>query len=93
MWWGTFGLVGCERHIHIPNKDEATVVISLVDAEDMVIPGALGTAQTINGVCKVQILKSNYPHCITHEVMHCFEGRWHKGNPSTKYCNVSKEQW
>lgn len=75
--------VGCTIDTHKPNKDRVVAVIDLVDT---LPPRVMGNAQTINGVCKVDILKSNYPHCITHEIMHCFEGDWHKGKESNQYC-------
>jgi len=83
MWLVLFSLAGCTE-THKPNKDRVVAVIDLVDT---LPPRVLGTAKTIKGVCKVQILKSNYPLCLTHELMHCFEGSWHKGYDTTRLCD------
>ena len=84
-WWGLFALAGCTTLEHKPKADRVIAVIDLVDE---LPPRVLGTAQTVNGLCKVKILKSNYPHCITHEIMHCFEGNWHEGYNTTRYCHT-----
>lgn len=35
------------------------------------------------GVSRIEILRSYYPDCITHEVRHVFEGDWHGERAAT----------
>lgn len=37
-----------------------------------------------DGICNIRL--RNYPHCLLHEIRHCFEGDYHKGEDSDEDC-------
>lgn len=37
-----------------------------------------------DGFCHIRLRK--YPHCLLHEIRHCFEGDFHKGEDSDEDC-------
>ena len=76
-----FALSACTPYGLKPNKDRVVAVVDIVDVTK--VPGALGSAQTINGVCHVEIRRDVYPKCFNHEFAHCFSGDWHKGYDTT----------
>lgn len=45
----------------------------------------LGTADIQGNKCIIHLRK--YPHCLAHEVRHCFEGNWHQGEDNDEWCN------
>lgn len=83
-----FALAGCDQSTVNIERTEALVHIRLVDQIDHK-PGyiALGLTRCANGVCVVEIRKDLYPHCVTHEIRHVFEGDWHTGRETTEGCD------
>lgn len=77
---------GCSMPVPKPMVERQIIVMDLVDKPK--VEGAYGTAQKITDtLCHIEIVKSAYPKCITHEVMHCFSGDWHQGYDTTQYCD------
>ena len=94
LWFLILGLTtkllqGCGLvPVHDIKTDRTTVVIDLVDRVDN--RGSYGMAvwSDDHKRCHVKILKSHYPHCITHEIRHCFEGDFHAGKESVVDCYI-----
>lgn len=78
-------LAGCASPV--PLRDEIVAHIRLVDRIDY-RPGytAHGLSTCANGICRIEVLRSEYPGCITHEVRHGFEGNWHPDIETTRGC-------
>ncbi len=34
----------------------------------------------------IWLIKSEFPRCLEHEILHIFDRDWHKGRVSTEYC-------
>ena len=79
-------LQGCSNPVYDIKTDKTTVVVELVDRVDN--QGSYGMAVWSDDYkrCHVRVLKSIYPHCITHEIRHCFEGDFHAGRDSIADC-------
>jgi len=35
----------------------------------------------------IYLIRSEFPRCLEHEVLHIIFGRWHKGRESIEYCS------
>lgn len=47
-------------------------------------------------VCHIVLLYDDYPGCLLHEIIHCFEGDWHKDDTDNsigndQYCTPAEE--
>ena len=80
-------LVACAQTYDI-KTDKTVVVVELVDRVDN--RGSYGMAvwSDDHKRCHVRVLRSIYPHCITHEIRHCFEGDFHAGKESVVDCYI-----
>lgn len=67
------------------------VAITVVEAPELLRTGERGRAyiKLADGIpyaCKIVLRK--YPQCLQHEIRHCLEGDWHKGQShNTQDCN------
>lgn len=66
----------CQEYNLNHDKVEATIVI-----RDEVKYGNLdvcGYAAWSGSKCIIVIKREYYPQCLTHEIRHCFEGKYHR---------------
>ncbi len=85
-------LTGCSI-FHAPNPVPTVdaIVATVMLTEDLP-PFIMGEAHYGGAVCQVKIRKSNYPNCLTHELRHCFEGKWHDDRPNQEDCFVKEKK-
>ncbi|MFV3385378.1 hypothetical protein ACNFCJ_07985 [Pseudomonas sp. NY15364] len=71
-------LTGCDDQPK-PKISEALIVVKIVDAPapDWPSGSAAITRGSGTGLSTIEILRGYYPECVTHEVRHVFEGKWH----------------
>lgn len=80
-------LIGCSTFVEhnttipIPTSKPMQIEIHQLKGGN---PNVLGTADITGDRCVIHLRK--YPHCLAHEVRHCFEGNWHKGEDSDDWC-------
>lgn len=82
---------GCEKDGTFEENDNTTqkpfefkrFVSNIVVEEDLNLE-TLGRQQTVGGVCFIKL--KEYPICLQHEVRHCIEGNFHKGEKSDEDC-------
>lgn len=80
-------LTGCASSPPTIIRDRVVVEIELTEA----LPaGIIGRAWCIpdGSWCQMQLRRSAYPRCATHEIRHLFEGAFHGNTPSTADCNT-----
>lgn len=70
-------------------RDEVFVHIQLVQELPSKSGKRYGQATCANQVCKISLLKRNYPFCLAHELRHLFEGSYHGDRPSLEDCAVA----
>jgi hypothetical protein len=77
-------LAGCAAQ-PVPVHDQVFFSVKLVDE---LPPRVYGTAKcSFGNVCQIELLRSVYPDCLTHEIRHGFEGNWHEGYETTWDCD------
>ncbi|MFV3388414.1 hypothetical protein ACNFCJ_23910 [Pseudomonas sp. NY15364] len=71
-------LAGCDAQPQ-PAIKEALIVVKIVDTPGLDWPaGSVAiTRGSGTGLSTIEILRDRYPECVTHEVRHVFEGKWH----------------
>jgi len=77
-------LTACTTQPPKPVVDSRLITLELVDEFEE--PNKLGQATMGTHLCSIEIRKDVYPNCVTHEVMHCMSGDWHKGRDSDEFC-------
>lgn len=72
-----------------PARNEISAHIVLVDDHELP-EGIAGDSSCFQSFCRIRIRRSSYPLCITHEIRHGFEPRFHQGKASDESCWVGK---
>lgn len=68
----------------LPLRDAVTFQVQIVDD----LPTTGRAICTPDGAfCTLQIRRDQYPLCVTHEVRHAFEGRFHDSRPNGENCH------
>lgn len=72
-----------------PLRSSVMFNVSLVDSIPKSYSGQVGRAIcTPDGAfCTLEILRSHYPICLTHEIRHAFEGYFHDNRPNGDSCH------
>lgn len=71
-------LVGCSESPD-PQIDSAFFTVHILDEpKPDWEPGAVAVTRAGGtGISVIEVLRSHYPECVTHEIRHVFEGAWH----------------
>lgn len=83
-----FTLAGCAGAPPRPKRDYINANIYIVDVVDPNNPHVYAISHCIGESCEILIRRDKYPQCITHEIRHGFEGKWHGNEGSTSGCRV-----